>query len=202
MDRELKQAKSASKQVERELNSLKPRMRELEKRREDIRGQMLLKGMTVEEVNSILRDGSIEHLNMPNADPNNLTSPSALGTSSTDYMFLAPATHNDKTTWYLECNRDEAQRNLLGKADGTFLIRKSSSGGDSYALSIVAEGKVQHCLIKTARGCYGFAEPYIIHSDLESLVLHYAETSLEEHNDALRTTLKYPVFAMTPQHGM
>lgn len=52
-----------------------------------------------------------------------------------------------------------------------------------------------HCLIhKTEKG-YGFAEPYNAHPTLKSLVIHYAHTSLEEHNVALKTTLAYPVFA-------
>ena len=59
-----------------------------------------------------------------------------------------------------------------------------------------ADGKVGHCLIyKTERG-FGFAEPYNVHPSLKSLVLHYAQTSLEEHNDTLKTTLAYPVFSL------
>lgn len=220
LERELKNGKSAIKQVERELNSLKPRMRELEKRREDIRIQMFHKGMTIDDVNSLLKADSMNQMNTMMLDElnelnelgqnesNNLnliSASGAVGGEQNPYMSLAPAIaatvpHHDRDTWNVQCNREEAQKALHGKADGTFLIRMSSTG-DSYALSIVAEGKVQHCLIKTARGCYGFAEPYIIHLDLESLVLHYAGTSLEEHNDQLRTTLKYPVFAKeTPYH--
>ena len=46
----------------------------------------------------------------------------------------------------------------------------------------------------TERG-YGFAEPYNIHPTLRHLVLHYAQTSLEEHNESLTTTLAFPAFA-------
>lgn len=46
----------------------------------------------------------------------------------------------------------------------------------------------------TERG-YGFAEPYNIHETLKHLVLHYAQNSLEEHNECLTTTLAYPAFA-------
>ncbi|XP_022252188.1 phosphatidylinositol 3-kinase regulatory subunit gamma-like, partial [Limulus polyphemus] len=63
-----------------------------------------------------------------------------------------------------------------------------------------ADGKVGHCLIhKTGKG-YGFAEPYDVHPTLKSLVLHYAQNSLEEHNVSLQTTLKHPVFAVQPDH--
>jgi phosphoinositide-3-kinase regulatory subunit alpha/beta/delta len=56
-------------------------------------------------------------------------------------------------------------------------------------------GQVNHCIIhQTDRG-FGFAEPYNIYSTLKELVLHYAQNSLEEHNDSLNTTLMYPVKA-------
>lgn len=103
--------------------------------------------------------------------------------------------HKVENTWFVrDCKRTDAEQLLRGKRDGTFLIRNSRQTGQ-YALSIVCDGKVFHCLIlKTERG-YGFSEPYDIHSDLLNLVLHYTQTSLEEHNDNLTTTLKYPVFA-------
>ena len=46
--------------------------------------------------------------------------------------------------------------------------------------------------MQTKRG-FGFADPYCIYDSLDSLVLHYYKTSLEEHNEDLKTTLKYPV---------
>lgn len=53
---------------------------------------------------------------------------------------------------------------------------------------------MNHCIIyETAHG-FGFVESYIIFESLKSLVLHYAQNSLEEYNDALRTTLAFPVF--------
>ena len=102
---------------------------------------------------------------------------------------------SDEKFWYAkECNREKAEQLLSNKPDGTFLIRNSRNPGQ-FALSIVSEGKVCHCLIhKTERG-YGFAEPFNIYPSLTSLVMHYAQTSLEEHNDALCTTLAYPIFA-------
>ena len=43
--------------------------------------------------------------------------------------------HRDKTTWFVQCERREAERYLQGKPEGTFLIRPKEQ--DSYALSIV-----------------------------------------------------------------
>lgn len=57
---------------------------------------------------------------------------------------------------------------------------------------------VNHCIIYATERGFGFAEPYNIHATLKHLVLHYAQNSLEEHNESLRTTLTYPAFASQP----
>lgn len=103
--------------------------------------------------------------------------------------------HKVESTWFIrDCKRVDAEQLLRDKCDGTFLIRNSQRTG-KYALSIVSDGNVFHCLIlKTDRG-FGFSEPYDVYPTLQSLVLHYSQTSLEEHNDNLTTTLKYPIFA-------
>uniref|UniRef100_A0A1B0CPA5 SH2 domain-containing protein n=1 Tax=Lutzomyia longipalpis TaxID=7200 RepID=A0A1B0CPA5_LUTLO len=89
-------------------------------------------------------------------------------------------------------SRLDAEQLLTGTQTGTFLIRPRSAG--HYALSISNNGIPNHCIIyQTDRG-YGFAEPYNVYSTLKALVLHYAHNSLEEHNDSLLTTLKYPVY--------
>ncbi len=44
--------------------------------------------------------------------------------------------HEDADTWYVECNRTQAQSMLEGKQDGTFLIRPRNVE-NSYALSVV-----------------------------------------------------------------
>lgn len=54
---------------------------------------------------------------------------------------------------------------------------------------------VSHCIIHATERGFGFAEPYNIHETLKHLVLHYAQNSLEEHNESLTTTLAYPLFA-------
>lgn len=54
---------------------------------------------------------------------------------------------------------------------------------------------MQHCIVYATERGFGFAEPYNIHETLKHLVLHYAQNSLEEHNESLTTTLAYPAFA-------
>lgn len=69
-----------------------------------------------------------------------------------------------------------------------------------FAYCFSCNGLINHCIIyETERG-YGFAEPYNIYESLKALVLHYAQDSLEEHNDSLTTTLAYPVFAVPAAH--
>ena len=59
----------------------------------------------------------------------------------------------------------------------------------------MCNGTVNHCIIYGTERGFGFAEPYNIHKSLKHLVLHYAQNSLEEHNECLNTTLAYPAFA-------
>ncbi|RLU24802.1 hypothetical protein DMN91_002892 [Ooceraea biroi] len=104
------------------------------------------------------------------------------------------AFHSDEKTWlFLQGSRTDADHFLKGQPDGTFLVRRSRTG--QYALSIVCNGMVQHCIIYATERGFGFAEPYNIHESLSHLVLHYAQNSLEEHNESLTTTLAYPAFA-------
>ncbi|XP_054710590.1 phosphatidylinositol 3-kinase regulatory subunit alpha-like isoform X2 [Uloborus diversus] len=103
--------------------------------------------------------------------------------------------HNDESTWLIEnYSRSDAEKLLAGRANGTFLIRNSRTG--DYALSIIVNGVVGHCLIHKTENGVGFAEPYHAFPTLKSLVLHYAQTSLEEHNESLKTTLTYPALTL------
>lgn len=99
--------------------------------------------------------------------------------------------------WFCEnYTRSRAENALMETDTGTFLIRKSAAAHGAYALSIKANDTVNHCIIyKTEHGTYGFAEPYNIYKSLSELVLHYSTNSLEEHNEKLQTTLKYPLKA-------
>lgn len=109
--------------------------------------------------------------------------------------------HQDESTWLLpECSRTEAEHLLEGQPDGTFLVRPSSTY--QYALSIICGGNISHCIIYGTERGFGFAEPYNIYDSLKSLVLHYAQNSLEIHNDSLKTTLEHPIFASgVPQNS-
>ncbi|XP_001949153.2 phosphatidylinositol 3-kinase regulatory subunit gamma [Acyrthosiphon pisum] len=111
-----------------------------------------------------------------------------------DIQLAQNLSHLDESTWLLQsCSRADAERMLNGKRNGTFLIRPSRTG--QSALSIVCNGVVNHCIVyRTPKG-FGFAEPYNIYSSLKDLVMHYSQTSLEEHNDSLTITLAYPVLA-------
>lgn len=108
--------------------------------------------------------------------------------------------HQDESTWLLhECSRTDAERLLEGCPDGTFLVRPSSTY--QYALSIICGGNISHCIIYDTDRGFGFAEPYNIYNSLKSLVLHYAQNSLEIHNDSLKTTLEHPIFTTGVQHN-
>lgn len=102
--------------------------------------------------------------------------------------------HEDMKTWYIHaCTRQQAEAYLADKPTGTFLIRPSSAG--HYALSIACNGVINHCMIHETSHGFGFAIPYNVYDTLQSLVSHYAQSSLEEHNDLLPTTLKYPIYS-------
>uniref|UniRef100_A0A2A4JYY8 SH2 domain-containing protein n=1 Tax=Heliothis virescens TaxID=7102 RepID=A0A2A4JYY8_HELVI len=101
--------------------------------------------------------------------------------------------HRETISWNVNCTRETAEKLLTGKPQGTFLIRPNSTG--QLALSICCNNMVYHCIIFTTERGYGFAEPYNVYETLNELVLHYAVNSLEEHNEQLKTELKYPVNA-------
>ncbi|XP_023227085.1 phosphatidylinositol 3-kinase regulatory subunit alpha-like [Centruroides sculpturatus] len=183
LENELKYQTAYNRSLDREMNSLKPEILQLYKQREQYQSWLLGKGVKKEKINKLLQDSS--------AEAKDITRDSSFVHDDENLP------HQNDSTWFLkEISREQAEMLLAGKANGTFLIRHSRSG--QYALSIVLDGTVKHCLIhKTERG-YGFAEPYFIHSSLKSLVLHYAQTSLEEHNESLKTTLAYPIFGPQP----
>lgn len=100
----------------------------------------------------------------------------------------------DSSWYYPNFTRQDAEKHLAPAPTGTFLIRHSAAQR-AYALSIVANGAVNHCIIyHTENNTFGFAEPYNIYSSLKELVLHYSVNSLEEHNESLQTTLKTPYY--------
>ncbi|KAK7582214.1 hypothetical protein V9T40_013659 [Parthenolecanium corni] len=158
--------------LERELITLKPEVISLFKQKERAASWLLGHGVKLQRIQQMLANNTLNLHNL-NID--------------------ADKPHSNESTWFLKhCTRADAERLLTRTKDGTFLIRPSRTG--QYALSISCNDSVNHCIIyETARG-YGFAEPYNIYDSLKSLVLHYSQNSLEEHNDVLTTTLAHPIF--------
>lgn len=103
--------------------------------------------------------------------------------------------HANRSTWLVDCTRKEAEEMLKNTPDGTFLIRPRHDTVNSYALSVVAQKEVGHCVISLTETGYGFAKDYYVHQTLEDLVLHYQRVSLKEHNEQLDITLDRPVLA-------
>lgn len=167
---------SLSQGVERNMYRLKQEITLLTRQKDKLVRCLLHKGVSQEAINHLLNGGD-----WWTSSPDDIQNPLNIS-------------HLDESTWLLEsCSRAEAERLLSDKRNGTFLIRPSRTG--QSALSIVCNGVVNHCIVyRTPRG-FGFAEPYNIYSSLKDLVLHYSQTSLEEHNDSLTTTLAYPVLA-------
>ncbi|VDM16982.1 unnamed protein product [Hydatigera taeniaeformis] len=111
----------------------------------------------------------------------------------------------DRSTWFAEMTRQEAEDVLFNKPSGTFLIRPSAMA-NRFALSVKAGPCVQHCLIYSARvsdsygnttSRWGFSEKTLVFPSLDDLVAFYRNTSLAQHNALLDTTLALPAFALT-----
>jgi len=163
--KKLGKANHFNRELDLEMNSLKPEIIALYKQREQHQTWLLSNGARVEEITRLLVHSSRE---LP---------------------------HRSTETWLLEdCDRVTAEKMLIDQVHGTFLIRWSQVR-QQYALSIKCDNEVGHCLIYNGPKGYGFAEPYNIYETLLDLVLHYEQNSLEEHNDKLKTTLMYPVGA-------
>jgi len=173
---DLRQVNAFNRHLDREMNSLKPEIIQLYKQREQHQTWLLGHGTMVDDINRLLEQSSRE---------------------AGQVQDVESLPHNDERTWLMpDCDRPQAESRLAGQVNGTFLIRRSRNG--QYALSIMCNNVVGHCLIYSGKNGYGFAEPYNIYPSLRALVLHYAQNSLEEHNDVLRTTLTYPVGAAPP----
>jgi len=166
--RDLRKVNAYNRNLDVEMNSLKPEIIQLYKQREQHQAWLLSHGSRVEDINRLLVQSSRE---LP---------------------------HNDQETWLMpDIDRPTAEAMLINQVHGTFLVRWSA-GKSQHALSIKCGNEVGHCLIYRGEHGYGFAEPYNIYASLSDLVLHYAVNSLEEHNDRLKTCLYFPVGAAPP----
>jgi len=168
---DLRSVNAINRELDVEMNSLKPEIIQLYKQREQHQTWLLSNGSRVEDINRLLVQSSRD---LP---------------------------HKDESTWlYRDIDREKANQVLAGQVHGTFLIRWSQKN-EKYALSIKCGNEVGHCLILQGQHGFGFAEPYNIYETLLALVMHYAENSLEEHNDKLKTPLMFPVGAAPPPPG-
>ncbi|XP_063994479.1 uncharacterized protein LOC135172035 isoform X1 [Diachasmimorpha longicaudata] len=181
LDDSLRQQIAYNRTLEREMYKLKPDMVQLMRQRDRHLVWLRKHGVQQTKINQITLNHSYSN-------------PLGAELVLNDFQEFDLDVHADERTWsYLEGTRDDADRVLANKPDGTFLVRKSRTG--QYALSIMCNGTVNHCIIYATERGYGFADPYNIYENLKQLVLHYAQNSLEEHNESLNTTLTYPAFA-------
>ncbi|XP_060550135.1 phosphatidylinositol 3-kinase regulatory subunit beta isoform X3 [Pantherophis guttatus] len=180
LEQDLKQQASENREIDKRMNSLKPDLLQLRKLRDQYLVWLTQKGTRQKKINEWLGIKS---------------------ETEDQYSMMEDEEelpHHDERTWYVgKINRTQAEEMLVGKRDGTFLIRESSQRG-CYACSVVVDGDTKHCVIyKTATG-YGFAEPYNLYASLKELVLHYKHTSLVQHNDSLNVTLAHPILSQLP----
>jgi len=153
-----------SRELDTEMNSLKPEIILLYKQRDQHQSWLLSHGSSVEDINQMVITQILDK-EMP---------------------------HNDEHSWlFPDVDRPKAEEMLMPREHGTFLIRRSR-GTDQHALSIKCGTKVEHCRIKTGAQGFGFAEPLNFPTLLD-LVMYYAVNSLEEHQPVLKTTLMFPV---------
>lgn len=106
----------------------------------------------------------------------------------------------NECNWNLgeSCDRSLAETLLSCFPSGTFLVRSSKTKPNSYALSVVANSKVRHCLIDKNKEEYCFhpsGPQRQNYPSLCSLVMDYRHKSLKVHNPELDTNLIYPVLS-------
>ena len=115
--KDLRRVNDYNRELDLEMNSLKPEIIQLYKQREQHQSWLLSHGARVEEVHKLLVQSSRE---MP---------------------------HNDEKAWLMpDVDRVKAEEMLISRDHGTFLIRWSAKQG-KYALSIKCGNEVGHCLI-------------------------------------------------------
>ncbi|XP_051171455.1 phosphatidylinositol 3-kinase regulatory subunit alpha isoform X2 [Leptopilina boulardi] len=181
LDDSLKQQIAYNRTLEREMQKLKPEYMQYTKSKDKYAAWLKKNGMHSNKIHQLIMSSSTSNQTIGEIIYNELQEPDL-------------EIHSDEKAWlYLDCSRSNADQILMGRPDGTFLVRRSRIG--QYALSIMCNGTVNHCIIYGTERGYGFAEPYNIHQTLKHLVLHYAQNSLEEHNESLTTTLAFPAFA-------
>mmetsp|Transcript_36688 Transcript_36688/g.96060 ORF Transcript_36688/g.96060 Transcript_36688/m.96060 type:complete len:445 (-) Transcript_36688:989-2323(-) len=106
---------------------------------------------------------------------------SATTTAAVDYT---------KYPWFAAgFDRAKTEESLMGKPDGTFLVRPSTSH-NGFSLSVKFDD-IRHIMIMQRGGKYGFSEPCTFDSVL-ALVESFQRDSLAVYNAELETKLVYP----------
>lgn len=99
--------------------------------------------------------------------------------------------------WYWEgLDRSSARSKLLGKPDGTFLVRPTSDLCHYYAASVVWSGKVQHLLLKHHRGWWSFYDSMV---RCKPSVVELIQSSMEDSKaGSPLAAVVGPVFLLQP----
>ena len=99
--------------------------------------------------------------------------------------------------WYWkDLDRNSARAKLLGKPEGTFLIRPTSDACHYYAASMVKSGKVYHLLVKHCKGWWSF---YNNMKPCKPSVIELVESAIEDSKRGVAmSSVIGPVFLLQP----
>lgn len=101
-------------------------------------------------------------------------------------------------SWYWgPINRFEAEEQLHGKPDGSFLVRDSSHEFHLYSVSFRSKGQTLHTRIKYDKGRFGFLTPTGLHPETNSvvaLVKKSMKLSQRGHMGTSRAGITWPTF--------
>ena len=135
--KDLRRVNDYNRELDLEMNSLKPEIIQLYKQREQHQSWLLSHGARVEEVHKLLVQSSRE---MPHNDEKSWLMPDVDRVKVSVAKFISPTLTNNPP------HHLQAEEMLQSRDHGTFLIRWSAKN-QQYALSIKCGSEVGHCLI-------------------------------------------------------
>ncbi|KFD52078.1 hypothetical protein M514_07060 [Trichuris suis] len=178
-------------EVESELNAMKPELCTLLSQQDKMERLLAEHGIPLSTVTRLITSKLAEKSPSMEESTSDHTS---LECRMLERNIRAGTMATDSSLWLLsDCSKQDSTVRLADRPNGTFLIRPSESRKGYYALSIVCNGRIFHCLIERKNGCFGFAGTDALFSSLNDLVFHYSINSMKEHNPNLDTTLVQPV---------